>query len=44
MSVDAEWTDTFSAFPGALPMECGTWTVTLMEPAPARLLSRLIVD
>jgi arylsulfatase A-like enzyme len=44
MSVDAEWTDTYSVFPGALPMERGNWTVTLMEPAPARLLTRLIVD
>jgi len=44
MSVDAEWTDTYSVFPGALPMERGSWTVTLVEPAPAGLQSHLIVD
>lgn len=44
MSVDAEWTDTYSAFPSAVPMERGLWRVTLVAPVGAGLVSGLTVD
>ena len=44
LNVNTEWVDTYSSYPGPLPMERGTWTVSLTTPTQSGLVTRLAVD
>jgi arylsulfatase A-like enzyme len=44
LAVNPEWVDTYSSYPGPLPMERGTWTVSLATPTQSGLVTRLAVD
>jgi arylsulfatase A-like enzyme len=44
LDVREEWTTTYAPFPGQLPLEAGTWSVTMVQDGQPGLVSRFQVD